>query len=206
MRDGRRRGRRTVPPLDDLTPKGPAPTRPCDHPGCDREGEYRAPKDRDLREYHWFCLEHVQAYNRTWNYYAGMSQADMEEEIRQAAVGFRPTWRLGDRSAPGRGEGATGPDPRHFRDPFHFFDQDAEAAEAARRESRAPSHREDGPRSRAMRIMDLDEPLTLTELKARYKILVKRYHPDANGGDKDAEEHFKMVSEAYHLLVKALGA
>ena len=35
----------------------------CDHPGCNKRGEYRAPKDRKLKEYYWFCLEHVQEYN-----------------------------------------------------------------------------------------------------------------------------------------------
>jgi hypothetical protein len=192
--------------LEDFDLKGPEPKRICDHPDCKREGDYRAPKNRGLNEYYWFCLDHVQAYNRSWNYYEGMSDLELEKEIQQAAVGFRPTWPLGDRMAPGRGEGATGPDPRFFRDPLGVFDKEAEKAAHAQREPRAPSHREDGPRARAMRVLDLDEPLTLVELKARYKVLVKRYHPDANGGDKDSEERFKMVSEAYHLLAKALSA
>lgn len=34
----------------------------------------------------------------------------------------------------------------------------------------------------------------------RYKQLVKRFHPDANGGDKAAEERFKEISEAYSYL------
>jgi DnaJ-class molecular chaperone len=41
-------------------------------------------------------------------------------------------------------------------------------------------------------------------VKARYKELVKRHHPDANGGDKSAEERFKTVSEAYRTLMSTL--
>ena len=51
--------------------------------------------------------------------------------------------------------------------------------------------------------MDLDESASLQEIKMRYKQLVKRYHPDANGGDKRAEERFKSISEAYNYLLSS---
>jgi curved DNA-binding protein CbpA len=57
-----------------------------------------------------------------------------------------------------------------------------------------------------MDIMDLDAPLNLTGLKTRYKELVKLHHPDANGGDKLAEERLKEINEAYSTLKKALAA
>jgi hypothetical protein len=57
--------------------------RRCDSPGCDLPGEHRAPKSREqLHDYHWFCLEHVRAYNNAWNYYAGMSEDEVESERR----------------------------------------------------------------------------------------------------------------------------
>ena len=55
----------------------------CDHPGCNKAGEYRAPKDRNLKEYYWFCLEHVQEYNAKWNYYGGEDFVEEEESLRQ---------------------------------------------------------------------------------------------------------------------------
>ncbi|GEO80322.1 J domain-containing protein [Pararhodospirillum oryzae] len=193
----RRRKRRPIPPLDSFGPQGAAKTRLCDHPGCTHEGLYRAPKSRDLREYYWFCLEHVQAYNKAWNYYDGLNETDIETMIRRATVWDRPTWPLGDRCA-GVAE--------RMHDPFTVFGPEGMAGEGPGQDSPRPRHREDGPRARAMRVMDLDEPLTLSALKTRYKTLVKRYHPDANGGDRDAEERFKMVTEAYHVLRAALGA
>ena len=53
---------------------------------------------------------------------------------------------------------------------------------------------------KALNLFNLQSPLTLGQLKTRYKELVKRYHPDANGGDKKSEERLKQVNEAYDVL------
>ena len=45
--------------------------------------------------------------------------------------------------------------------------------------------------------LGLSWPTTLDEVKARYKELAKRHHPDANGGDRDAEERLKAINLAY---------
>ncbi len=161
----------------------PPPPRPCDHSGCASVGEFRAPRSRTLSNYYWFCLEHVRAYNAAWNYYAGMSEAQIEQEVRQDIVGRRPTWRLGARIA-GRYD---------FRD-FGLFDF-ADAGERAKPKSRLQT-----PQEKALTIFDLALPLTFAALKARYKELVKRHHPDANGGDKEAEERFKVINQAYSTL------
>ncbi len=74
----------------------PVKLRGCDCPGCDRTGDYRAPKDRDhLTDYYWFCLDHVREYNRQWDYFAGMSGHDIESHIRNATLWERPSWPLG---------------------------------------------------------------------------------------------------------------
>src|SRR5882762_10875395 len=89
------------------------PTRLCDHPGCECGGDFRAPRSRlELDRYYWFCLEHVRAYNVAWNYYAGMSEPEIEAEIRRDTVWQRPTWKLGERHSP------FGPG---VHDPFHVY-------------------------------------------------------------------------------------
>ena len=54
--------------------------------------------------------------------------------------------------------------------------------------------------AKALSTMDLSPPVTLDKLKARYKELVKRFHPDTHGGDKAAEERLKLINQAYSTL------
>jgi hypothetical protein len=184
-------------PIDPvLTAETVPPVRPCDHPGCGAGGDFRAPRSRlELDRYYWFCLEHVRAYNVAWNYYAGMSQSEIEAEIRWDTVWQRPSWKLGERHGPG---------PR-IGDPFgvysggeHGFERrtngsrDRHAGDA---QSRAVSARE-----QALAVFDIEPPFTPARLKARYKVLVKLHHPDAHGGDKQAEERLKIINQAYATL------
>ena len=60
------------------------------------------------------------------------------------------------------------------------------------------------PEGRALAVLELTPPVTVAEVKARYKMLVKKHHPDANGGAKAAEERFKQISEAYRIVLAAL--
>jgi hypothetical protein len=170
------------------------PIRLCDHPGCLAGGDFPAPKSRqELRRYYWFCLEHVRAYNLAWNYYAGMSDREIEAEIRHDTVWQRPSWRLGVRHGPLYGA--------RLRDPLGAFDADGAGAEARDRRRRdGAGGRARSERERALAVFDLEPPFTLATLKARYKVLVKQHHPDANGGDKAAEEQLKLVNQAYAVL------
>ncbi len=170
-------------------PQPGSPGRPCDHPGCTARGEFRAPRSRaELHVFYWFCLEHIRDYNLAWNFYAGMSSKDIEREIRNDTVWQRPTWPMGARNAQGYW-------PR-FRD-NGLFDLDDEDA---RPEQRRPPNRPPSPQDQALVIFNLEPPLTLVGLKARYKELVKLNHPDVHGGDKAAEERLKIINLAYATL------
>lgn len=171
--------------------------RVCDHPGCAERGEYRAPRSRDrLGDYFWFCLEHVREYNKSWNYYAGMSDAEVEADLRRSTTWNRPTWRFGLGDAAARGQAF-----RRARDPFGVFEDDA-GDDVRAGPARPSSH---SPEGRAFAVMGLEPPLTLDQLKRRYKELVKKHHPDANGGDRGAEERLKSINEAYTTLRRFLG-
>ena len=183
-------------PIDPLVTAEPEPPiRLCEHPGCVAGGDFRAPKSRlELDCYYWFCLDHVRAYNSAWNYYAGMSDADIEREIRRDTVWQRPSWKLGERH---------GPHPR-TRDPFGFYTAGGEAANGHNRraggQARRAAARALSAREQALAVFDLQPPLTALQLKARYKTLVKLHHPDAHGGDKAAEEKLKIINQAYATL------
>ncbi|MGF1639576.1 MAG: J domain-containing protein [Rhodospirillales bacterium] len=163
--------------------------RTCEWSGCTDDGLYPAPWSREhLRRYRWFCLEHVRLYNSAWNYYQGMDDRQVEADLRRDTVWQRPSWPLGSRVGTGRFAGA------RISDGFGVFGDDAPAA------SRPPATAE----QRAMVVLDLTAPLTVAAVKARYKKLVKIHHPDANGGDKAAEERFKTISDAYRTLMSSL--
>jgi hypothetical protein len=174
--------------------------RACDHVGCRRAGEHRAPKARDLvNEYWWFCAEHASDYNKRWNYFAGMSEGEFSDYLRAEEVGHRPTWTFradkGDRlSAAARGF----PGGRRS-DPFGFMGAGAEAAGAV-----APRRRLTRLQTLALEALGLDENAEPAQIRAKYKAEVKRWHPDSNGGDRGAEERLQKVVQAYHTL-KAAG-
>jgi curved DNA-binding protein CbpA len=54
----------------------------------------------------------------------------------------------------------------------------------------------------ALAVLDLSPPVDLTSLKRRYKALVKKHHPDANGGSRASEELLKQINQAYNCLLK----
>jgi len=168
--------------------------RGCDHPECASVGLYRAPKARDrLRDYYWFCLDHVRAYNNAWNYCAGFSETEIEAQIRAATCWERPTWRLGQWHS-FRTEDAM----RGFGDTFNADAADPERDNRSRRPGGQP--RVSDAAADALAVLGLAAGATLVEIKARYKLLVKRHHPDANGGDKQAEERLKVINQSYTFL------
>ncbi|MTJ81204.1 MAG: J domain-containing protein [Telmatospirillum sp.] len=168
--------------------------RPCDHPGCDRSGDYRAPKSpQTLQDYYWFCLDHVREYNASWDYYAGLKPDEIERILRMDTTWQRPTWPLGTLSG-----GRFRFDPEKVRDPFDVFGPEMH------RPQHPPEAAQPVAEQTAMRVMNLSLPLTLEKLKARYKELCKLHHPDANGGDKAAEERFKQIGQAYKTLRESL--
>ena len=168
----------------------------CQHPDCGEPGLYRAPKSRaQLRDYYWFCLEHVRAYNSAWNYCDGFKEADIEAAVRAQACWERPTWRLGAWHSY-RPEAAMA----DFADAFGIEgDEQAGDNRSRQRQERSPPAATD---DKALAVLGLAPAATWAEIKARYKRLVKRYHPDANGGDRQAEERLKVINQAYSTLRK----
>ena len=169
--------------------------RPCTAPGCAEPGLYRAPHSREnLADLHWFCLEHIREYNASWNYFAGMDEEDIDRFRAEDIIGHRPTWPLG--------VGPMSDAANTIADPFRFFARDAE--EALNSTQAAKANRMVRPEERrALAKLELAPETTPPELKSRYKELVKRYHPDLNGGDRQGEERLKDVTEAYAFLVSA---
>lgn len=167
----------------------------CDHPGCRAPGAHRAPMGRDREgQYFCFCLDHVRAYNQSYNYFKGMSDDDVAAYQREAVVGHRPTWSMGVRRG-GKAFREEGVDPDA---PFRDFGQ---RAQGRRAEPQAPRH--PPATMRAFQSLGFDDAVPPAEVKARYKELVKRLHPDANGGDRSREDKLRDIIQAYNHLKAA---
>lgn len=178
-------------------PKVPA----CDHAGCKEPGQFRAPKGRDLEgQFFNFCVEHVRAYNASYDYFRGMSPEALVEYQKSASTGHRPTWSIGANGAKGDAGKAEAFKSADHDDPFDLF------APVGKRKRQAPK-----PEARPLKnverqsfeIMDLDVSATSVQIRARYKELVKRLHPDANGGDRGSEGKLREIIQAYKYLRQA---
>lgn len=171
--------------------------RPCDHIGCKRPGEHRAPKGREMEGQFWhFCFAHAADYNRRWNYFAGMSDAELADYQKKEETGHRPTWtfrggRLDKFSSAMRGfqAGRRG-------DPFGMFGGDPAQAQPQQRARRRLTRLQ----TMALEAMSLEENADADAIRARYAELVKRWHPDSNGGDRSAEASLQRVLKAYQTL------
>jgi hypothetical protein len=174
------------------------PVRLCEHPGCANAGEFRAPRDRaHLNQYRWFCLDHVREYNRAWDYYKGMGPAEIESELRSDSGWQRPTWPLG------RLGGFNPFTSEYVRDPLGVLRDTP--LHKSKRERTKPDEPPAELRA-ALDVLGLAWPLDSQALRARYKELAKRFHPDANGGDRQAEERLKDINRAYSLLRRRVTA
>jgi hypothetical protein len=178
-----------------IKPDAPPPvvqSRTCEEPGCAGDGTCRVPKSRErVNEHLWVCVVHARAHNERWDYFSGMSEKEIEAFRVDAIIGHRPTWPLGKRAARMR-DGHSEPT---YDDQYGVFGDVAEKPKP-----RAPERRLLRPQLVAFEVLNLEPTATLQELKARYKELVKRFHPDANGGDRGAEERLKQVIKAYSVL------
>ena len=179
----------------------------CDWKGCDGAGQHRAPKGRGRDgEYFLFCIDHVRQFNAAYNYFQGMSDLEVENFQKSAMTGHRPTWKLGENAAaagkePASGEARQPRSPKFAaKDPHDFLDEDGETERPAKRQHRRgfkPLEK------RSLETMHLAETATKEEIKARFKDLVKRHHPDANGGDRGSEEKLREIIQAYNYLRQA---
>jgi hypothetical protein len=80
----------------------------CQWKGCTAAGVYRAPRGRGREgEYHLLCLDHVREFNASYNYFAGMSNSDIETYQKDSVTGQRPTWKGGQCWATARSMGGS---------------------------------------------------------------------------------------------------
>lgn len=162
--------------------------RVCDMPGCPSHGEHKAPKHRGLNEYYMFCFDHIREYNSAWDFFSGMSEREVQNHMENSVYGDRPTWRYA---------GETGATEHLKRSAEKLYNYEDEFTSS---KNNRPHLNNNTPEFEAMAIMGLEPPLSIDSIKARYKILAKKYHPDLNRDNPEAEELLKRINMAYTLL------
>ena len=167
----------------------------CDSPKCNQKGEYRAPKSRVmLNKYFYFCLDHIKEYNKSWDFYKGMSVEQIENSMRSDTFWDRPSWPL----------------KSSFKNVFDEFNEyvedfvktDDDKIRDSYFKNKIVDENLTMEENKALKELDLKMPISLEKIKKNYKKLVKIFHPDVNGNNKEAEERFKQINESYKLLLK----
>lgn len=175
----------------------------CERPGCQAAGVHRAPKGRGQEGRYWrYCLEHVREYNKGYNYFAGMPDDDVMAYQKDAAIGHRPTWGMGVNAARRRKDGGAPPSDFDYLDPLGVLG--SARPQHARRAPEPERPRRPALVMKALETLDLDENADSAAIRAQYKTLVKRFHPDAHGGDRSFEERLRDIIRAHDTL-KAAG-
>jgi hypothetical protein len=179
----------------------------CEWEGCKEPGLYPAPKGRNREgQYHRFCLDHVRTYNKAYNYFAGLPDEEVVRHQKDDTIGHRPTWFMGVNSWTRGARAKNGARPRGFAhrftayDPFGLF---GEGAPAGKMPGSAPARPLRRVERKCLRQLNLEDGATKADIKARFKELVKRLHPDHNNGDRTSEDKLREVIQAYNYLRQA---
>lgn len=176
----------------------------CSEPGCSEPGEFRAPYAEGARPssdgpapFRWLCLDHVREFNAGYNFFRGMSADEIHDAQRPYAG-----WERETRAFNGTGGADRPPRWADFSDPLDAIGarfREKMRDQAARKDGKPLSGRD----REALRVLGLEADADRTALRRRYSELVRRYHPDRNGGDRSHEASLQRVIEAYQHLKSA---
>lgn len=179
-------------------PKVSEDAHPCAHPNCSAPGTFPAPSlDLPTQQRPMLCSQHILEHNRTWDYYANMSMAEIEADRLQDRLWRRVTrpMRLS---------------PQEWVDILkNVDDMEVILGHMGRipKEAVPRANPTDGPPETvrtALEILHLTWPCTAETAKKNYKKLAQKLHPDVRGSDTEAEEAMKRVNVAYAVIRKFL--
>ena len=168
----------------------------CDKNECNEKGAYRAPKSRiNLNQYYYFCLKHVKEYNKSWDFYKGLTVEQIEKSMMKDTVWDRPSWPL-------KGSPASVLDQINdfINNDYNLLEKDNKFKEFSK--NKILDHNLNKDQNQALKRLELSLPVNLDEIKKKYKKLVKIFHPDVNDNNKEAENKFKEINESYKILLK----
>tara|TARA_Y100000590_G_scaffold288086_1_gene324372 strand:- start:376 stop:894 length:519 start_codon:yes stop_codon:yes gene_type:complete len=161
----------------------------CDWDNCKEIGDFKAPLEKDnSKNYRWLCEDHIKLFNKSWDYFEGMNQSEIEDFLKSDITWHRPTQKFGSAD-------------NFFNilwnnalnDNFSFFNQEKILNNLNGRKLN------DKDRS-AFKIMGLEFNADWPAVRQKFKTLVKKFHPDRNSGNKQFEDKLKKITLAYSHL------
>ena len=163
----------------------------CEWKNCNKKGEFRAPIEKDnSKKYKWLCEEHIKLFNKSWNYFEGMNQNEIENFLKSDLTWHRPTQKFDSSD-------------NFFNilwnnaldDKFTFYKNDKNFNNL---KNKKLSEKDKD----AFKIMGLELSADWPIIQKKFKTLVKKFHPDRNAGNKEFEDKLKKITLAYsHLKV-----
>ncbi len=171
--------------------------RVCAHPDCEEPGEFRAPPLEGASHggppnFRWMCLDHVRAFNAGYNFFDGMTAEEIHHAQRPMAG-----WEQETRAFARAGGGGQSPRWADFADPLDAIAARFRREPAADRPDGKPLSGQDRAN---LKLLGLAADADRSALRKRYSELVRRYHPDRNGGDRSHEARLQQVIAAYQAL------
>tara|TARA_B100000941_G_scaffold272443_1_gene231936 strand:- start:232 stop:744 length:513 start_codon:yes stop_codon:yes gene_type:complete len=160
----------------------------CDWNKCNKIGLYKAPIEKDnSKKFRLLCLEHVKEFNKSWNYFADMSDQEVESFVKSDLTWHKPTKSFGSSE-------------NFFRilwinaldDKTGIFKN--QGSKNFKKSKLTHKDRD------ALNILGLKSDTNWSEIQKRFKTLVKKYHPDKNRGSKKFEDLLKKITLAYSQL------
>jgi len=161
----------------------------CEWENCMEIGDYKAPMEKDnSKNYRWLCVEHIKLFNKSWDYFDGMNQNEIEIFLKSDMTWHRPTQKFGSSD-------------NFFNilwnnalnDQFNFFKHVKNAH--ILNEKKLSEKDID-----AFKIMELELNASWPIIQKKFKTLVKKFHPDKNSGNKQFEDKLKRITLAYSHL------
>ena len=161
----------------------------CDWNKCNKPGEYKAPVEKDnSKEYRLLCLDHVKEFNKNWNYFSGMTDSEIYNFLKSDMTWHKPTQSFGSSD-------------NFFKVLWkNALNDEYKSLNINQKNSNSINFKFDQNDLKAFNILGLKIGSDWKKIQKKFKILVKKFHPDMNSGNKKFEDKLKVITLAYTQL------
>ena len=138
----------------------------CEWDNCNEPGKFKAPIEKDnSKNFRLLCEDHIKMFNKNWNYFEGMSQDQIEVFLKSDLTWHKPTQTFGssDNFFNILWNNALSDKFKIFNDK-KYFNKDKRSFTEKDRD--------------AFGILGLESNADWSTVQKKFKIPVKKFHPD----------------------------